>query len=48
MMILNALFVGTNAYFMTILQDSTNNALAAFVCLAGFCIALNNYINSES
>lgn len=48
LMIVNAAFVGINAYFMTVLEDSTVNALSAFICLAGFCIAFSNYINSEN
>lgn len=48
LMVLNASFVGINAYFMTVLENATPNALAAFVCLAGFCIAFSNYINPNN
>lgn len=47
-MIVNAAFVLINAYFMTVLENTTVNALAAFVCLAGFCIAFSNYMNPDN
>lgn len=48
LMVLNAMFVALNSFFMMILESSTPNALAAFVCLAGFCIAFSHYINAEA
>ena len=48
LMVLNAMFVVLNSFFMMTLENSTPNALAAFVCLAGFCIAFSHYINAEA
>jgi len=48
LMILNAIFVIINGFFVAIgTPYSGMNLFAAIWCMAGFCFALQNYLNNK-
>ncbi len=49
LMVINAIFAIINGFFVVIgTSYSGVNLIAAIWCMAGFCIALSNYLNNGS
>lgn len=48
LMVINAIFVFINGFFVAFGTSPTVNLVAALWCMAGFCIALYQYLNKGS